>query len=79
MEEKEIYDIGDIETFYAELEATIGNDVLEKRLSEKGLEDYSLYFSEVMAGGLPSDKVCTPEFCKTFCEGMLEIKKELSK
>ena len=79
MEEKKVYDIVDIETLYDELGAILEYDVLEKRLSEKGLEDYSLYFSEVMAGGLPADKVCTPDFCKTLCEGMLEIKKELSK
>lgn len=79
MEERKVYDMGDIESLYDELEEILDYDVLEKRLSEKGLHDYSLYFSEVMAGGLPEEDVCTPEFCKTFCEGMLEIKKEISK
>lgn len=79
MEEKKVYDMGDVETLYDELGEMLDYDVLEERLAEKGLGDYSLDFSEVMAGGLPEDKVCTPEFCKKFCEGMLEIKKELSK
>ena len=79
MEEKKVYDIGDVETLYDELWEMLDYDVLEERLAEKGLGDYSLDFSEVMAGGSPEDKVCTPEFCKKFCEGMLEIKKELSK
>lgn len=79
MEEKKVYNIGDIEILYEELEERLGADVLEKRLQEKDLYNYSLHYWEVVAGGLPEDKVCTPEFCKTFCEGMLEIKKEISK
>ncbi len=79
MEAKETYDMKDVETFYDELGEMMDYDVLEERLSEKGLHEYSLMLSEVIAGGLPEDKVGTPEFCKTFCEGMLEIKKEFSK
>ena len=47
MEERKVYDMGDIETLYDELGEFLDYDVLEERLSEKGLHDYSLYFQKL--------------------------------
>ena len=73
--EKKVYTSGDVEELYDKLFDLLneeGQDV-EEVLSENGLGNYSSFYGEVMAGGLPEEQVCTPEFCKSFCEGMQEI------
>ncbi len=81
MAEQKLYTSGDIEDMYSELADLVNDDyeLLDKYFKEYDLSDYEIAFNEVMAGGLPEDKVCTHEFCKNFCEGMQKIKEELSK
>lgn len=81
MQEKKVYKSKDVEELFYELVSLTNEDyeLFDKKIDEKGLSDYALVYQEVLAGGLPENEVCTPDFCENFCKGLQEIIDELKK
>ena len=82
MEEKKTYTQADVEELYFDLGDWAynndGSEKLEELFSKYNVSNHELFYTEVLAGGLPGDQVCTPKYCKEFCEGMIKIKEELN-